>query len=511
MSLTAKKKKSSNKYAIALIAAVSAVVITLLVPALGDGGMYFLFLTAIVFSTLFGDARSGAFAAALTIVFNFFLLYLHGRFPPAFADWLVIFAFGLAASFTVYICSAQVESKIARRLAESKYRMIFEDAITGIYETTLDGRYAAANPKLAKIFGYESPARLIEEAENLNDKFYVEPNRREEFVRAIEERGNVAGFESEIFRRGGERIWITENAVAVRDETGEIIGFQGTTIEITDRKKAEAALEKAREELEEKVAERTTDLRRANEILRGEIVERERIENELLGSQRQGRELSAHLLSVREEEDRRIAREVHDELGQTLIALKIDLTRASDKISNLPNPKIRAQIGERFPAMLEIVDAAMEKTRKIILDLRPGVLDELGLAAAVEWQVKDFQKRAGVKCELEINFVEEELNQDLTTAMFRILQECLTNITRHSGASKAKIRLKKEDERLILRVEDDGRGISAAELEKRNSFGIMGMRERASLLGGTLEIERIGETGGTRVTIQIPNIGTKNI
>lgn len=964
--------------------------------------MYFLFLTAITFSTLHGDVRSGSFAAIASFIVNLLLLYYLGKFPLEFSDWMVLIAFALTSAFTIYICFAQMESDIARHLAESKYRMIFENAITGIYETTVDGKYIAANPKLAMMFGYSKSDDLIREAANLNDRFYVIEGRREDFIRRISENGQISEFESEIYRHDGAKIWITENSVAVRDEKNDLIGFQGTSIEITARKRAESALQEAHEHLEEKVVERTAELERANQSLREEIAERERIEtalrqseekfrtlvevvsdcvwevdeigtytyispkivevvgyepeeligktpydlmkkeerqrildylipiaaarqnfvfmesvnghkngnevitetsgvpifdasgnycgyrgivrniterkraesmieasekryrelvenakdfiytadlngkftslnragkelvgitdkqvqntmfadyiapeyfslmqrkleeklagkertvfeleliveghrcpvevsswiiydesgkpvgtqgiardlterkraeekaresqkmlqivmdtipqgvfwkdpngvflgcnlyvaqcaglesgqqivglsdydlpwtkeesdfyrecdrrvmetgvaelgivetlrqadgtdiwletnkvplknsvgetvgvlgtfkditerkrtevalreierrlhsivtaapiilctidsngiftlsegkgldlvklrpgevvglsvfdlyqdfpeiikdvrralkgdtflntfkvndlifetrflpilneqgnvvevigvaidvtgqklveNELLASQRQLRELSAHLESVREEERKYIARELHDELGQTLTALKIDLTKLEERLPNLQTETVHRQIIDRVPAMIEIVDAAMETTRKIVAQLRSAVLDELGLAEAAEWQVREFQKLTGIKCDLDINLTDKNLSQNLKTAMFRILQECLTNITRHAAATKVKIELKTESDSLFFSIEDNGRGMGKQKMATTKSFGISGMRERTLLLGGKLEITR-PENGGTRVTVRFP-------
>ena len=503
MVLGKKGRTNLGKFGIALLAVVAAAVATLLVPSLGDGGMYFLFLTAIIFSALRGDWRSGAFAAVLSMFLNFFLLYQHGKLPQTFGDWMVLLAFGLAAGFTVIISHAQMKAEAARLSAESRYRIIFEDAITGIYETTLDGKYVAANPKLAEILGCVSPADLINKAANLNDVFYVEAGRREEFTRLIGENETVVGFESEIYRRDGEKIWISENAVGCRDKAGNLTGFQGTTIEITDRKRAESALEKAHGELEEKVAERTREFLQINETLRDEINERTRIESELLASQQKSRELSAHLQSVREEERKKLARELHDELGQTLTALKIDLVRLGEKTRSDEKSLTVYQIKNNILAMVTIVDAAMDTTRKIVAELRPGVLDELGLAAAMEWQTGEFQKRTRIKCSLEIEFDENAVDMNVKTTIFRILQECLTNIARHSGATAAKIRLRDDGGRVFFEVEDNGRGFDFQQADAANSFGILGMRERALLLGGTTEISR-RESGGTLISVLIP-------
>ena len=503
MSSRTEEKTNFYIFGTALLAVVAALVITLLVPALGDGGMYFLFLTAIIFSALRGDWRSGALAAVLSLVLNFVLLSLHNKFPQTLGDWVVLLAFSLAAGFTVLICREQMKAEKARLLAESRYRAIFEDAITGIYETTVDGKYVAVNPKLAEILGYASPDEMLREAENLNARFYVEPGRREDFRRLIEGNQSIAGFESEIYRRDGSRVWVTENALGCRDKSGKLIGYQGTTIEITARKRAEAALEKAHAELEGKIVERTAELKKANEFLRGEIIERRRIEDELRASQRQLRDLSAHLQFVREEERKDIARELHDELGQILTALKIDLVRLGEKSRGAGKDLSAFEIKKRITTMLEIVDAAMDITRKIVAELRPGVLDELGLAAAMEWQIGEFQKRTGIVCGLEIEFDEKDACQNLKTTAFRILQECLTNIARHSGASRAHITLRDEGCRIFFEAEDNGRGFDEQALDNPRSFGILGMRERARMLNGTIGISRV-ETGGTRVSVSIP-------
>jgi len=160
--------------------------------------------------------------------------------------------------------------------------------------------------------------------------------------------------------------------------------------------------------------------------------------------------------------------------------------------------------------MIDIVDTAMGTIRKIVLELRPGVLDELGLAAAMEWQTKEFQKRTGIVCALNIEFEEPAACIKLKTTVFRILQECLTNIARHAQAKNVRITLRDEGTRIFFEVEDDGRGIDLARIEAgdTHTFGILGMRERALLLDGTVEISRVGTVAragsGTRVTVSIP-------
>lgn len=154
--------------------------------------MYFLFLTAVIFSTLQGDIRAGAFAAFASLIANFFLLSSMNKTPKNVGDWVVLLAFGMAACFTIFLFYIKTRLETARIDAERRYRIIFEDAITGIYETTLDGRYTAANPKLASILGYQSSEELINGSENLNTGFYVEPNHRKIFISLMEKYGRIS-------------------------------------------------------------------------------------------------------------------------------------------------------------------------------------------------------------------------------------------------------------------------------------------------------------------------------
>lgn len=421
---------------------------------------------------------------------------------------------GDAYSFGVFIIVAalvnwttitRARAEEGRRKAERKYHDVFEYAITGIYQTTLDGRYLTANPMLACIFGYESPEAMLREVvgeNNLNQRFYVEPGRRAEFARVVGERGVVTGFESEIYRADGSSVWISEHAVAIRDAGGELVGFQGTTIEITDRKQAEEALKKAYEELETRVAERTAELAQTNEVLTSEVTERERKEEELRRSREQLRALFARLQSIREEDRTRIAREIHDELGQTLTALMMDLSWLEDRLTKTHDAGRRALV-EKTSSMTKLVDSTMDTVRKIAAELRPGVLDELGLKAAVEWQAAEFERRTNVRCRLDTDLEEVGIDRAIATAFFRILQESLTNITRHAHATFVRISLEEHDDDLVLRIEDDGRGITPTSLADLRSLGLLGMRERAGHLGGEVTIEGAANKG-TVVTVRIP-------
>jgi signal transduction histidine kinase len=266
-------------------------------------------------------------------------------------------------------------------------------------------------------------------------------------------------------------------------------------------RKSEEALRKAKNELEVKVEERTTELRKTNRNLMAEIAERRRAEEELKNSHEKLRALAARLQSIREEERKLIAREVHDELGQALTGLKLDLSRLASGLSE--GVTKRNKTAQRVESMSILIDETIKTVRRIATQLRPGVLDDLGLVAAIEWQVQDFRERTGVKCEFKPGVKHLTLDQNLSTALFRILQETLTNIARHANASKVKISLKKDKDSIVLRVEDNGRGITEREISGSKSLGLLGIKERALLFGGSVDITG-RQNKGTVVAVHIP-------
>jgi len=226
--------------------------------------------------------------------------------------------------------------------------------------------------------------------------------------------------------------------------------------------------------------------------------ERKRAGDQLRQSHEQLRALSVHLQHVREEERIRIAREVHDELGQALTGLKLQLTWLCGRL-----PKNPRSLHEKAKKMSAGIDETIQIVRRIATELRPGVLDSAGLLAAIEWQARQFEEQTGIHCRVKSAVREMLLDQELNTAFFRIFQETLTNITRHAHAEKVEVRFVEAGDFLVLEVKDDGRGISEAEIHNTKSIGLLGMRERAALLGG--EVRLRGEPGrGTTVSVRIP-------
>jgi PAS domain S-box-containing protein len=221
-----------------------------------------------------------------------------------------------------------------------------------------------------------------------------------------------------------------------------------------------------------------------------------RVERELRASSEQSRNLAARLLSVREEERTRIAREIHDELGQALTAVKIDLAWLAGRL-----PRRNASLLERIRSTLDLADSIIQSVRRISTELRPGILD-LGLAAAVEWQAQEFQDRTGIRCQLRL-LAQEVVAPNVSTALFRILQETFTNVARHAGATRAEVVLQRERDRLVLAIRDDGRGFDQADPSLSGSLGLVGMRERAAMLGGGVSISS-APGKGTSVIAWIP-------
>lgn len=243
--------------------------------------------------------------------------------------------------------------------------------------------------------------------------------------------------------------------------------------------------------------------RRAQVILASDISERKRAEDQLKTSREQLRALSAHLQSVREEERTRIAREIHDELGQELTGLKIDLSWLAKRLSEQNCDSTLSALLDKIKAMSESIDTTIQSVRRISTELRPGVLDAGGLTAAIEWQAQEFQNRTGITCEYILRSGNIILNQDRSTAMFRIFQEILTNVARHAKATEVNVSMKESADNLILEVRDNGRGITESEVSGNKSLGLLGMRERALLLGGEINISGMGGSG-TVVTVRIP-------
>ncbi len=234
-----------------------------------------------------------------------------------------------------------------------------------------------------------------------------------------------------------------------------------------------------------------------------DITERQRAQAELSQSQEQLRALADRLIRAREEEATRIARELHDQFGRYLTTIKMDLRSIERVLAGEITSEVGQVLREKARSIGQTVDETVQTVRAIATQLRPGLLDDLGLAAAIEWQAEDFQKRSGIFCSLTLTGQDLSVGRDQATALFRIFQEILTNVARHAQAGKIWVRLEEDHETIVLEVEDDGLGISQAQLTEHRSLGLLGMRERALAFGGTVEIAGVPGQG-TVVTVRMP-------
>jgi two-component system sensor kinase len=243
-------------------------------------------------------------------------------------------------------------------------------------------------------------------------------------------------------------------------------------------------------------------------ILR-DITERRVAEEALSRSEGRLRALTARLQRAHEEEAIRIARELHDQMGRCLTTLKIDITLIEQMVSGQLTTEAIHSIHEKTQMMQGAIDEMVHVVRKISTELRPGILDDLGLPAAIEWQAKDFQKRSGVLCVLNIIEEDLDLSREEATAIFRIFQEVLTNVARHSKAEKIWVQLDVHDGMVVLEVEDNGIGIDPATLGQSKALGLLGMRERAAMFGGHVEIAGVPGKG-TTVIVRMPFRGANH-
>ncbi len=229
-----------------------------------------------------------------------------------------------------------------------------------------------------------------------------------------------------------------------------------------------------------------------------DISERKRAERDQQESGERLRELTAHLQSIREEERSRIAREIHDELGQVLTALSLDVRWLHKRL-----PAEQGELQEKTRSMGELITTTVNSVSRICSELRPAILDDVGLSAAIEWQAGEFTSRTGIACNIQTEPPEIKLSEELSVAIFRIFQETLTNIVRHAQASEVDVHLRLTPRDFFMRVSDDGVGMEATGAQKMDSFGLLGVKERVRGFGGELAL-CTGDKGGACLDIVIP-------
>ena len=344
--------------------------------------------------------------------------------------------------------------EVALRENERRYRTLFSQAMDGILLLDAEGNIVDVNSSFARMHGYTIDALLRMNLRELDtpETLALAPEKIRQVLA-----GETLGFEVEHYHQDGH-ILPLDVAASAMDIGGEmyVLAFHR------------------------------------------DITERRRAEQELKRSQQQLRGLSKAANEALEAERRRTARELHDELGQSLTALKMDLESLRHDL-----PPGQPELGERALAMHALLDGTIAATRRIAADLRPLMLDDLGLAAALDWLTHNYSKHTGIATDLVIDDSVAQVPEPIASALYRITQESLTNVAKYAQATTAEVRLERDGDWVQLAVRDNGRGIEAADQDKRGTFGLLGIRERVSLLGG--EVSIAGEPGrGSEVRARIP-------
>jgi PAS domain S-box-containing protein len=382
------------------------------------------------------------------------------------------------------------QAQKALQTRESELADLLENALEGIQRTGPDQKIVWANKAMLKLLGYTAQEYI---GHHLAE-FFVDRNAFEEYWAKLLRREEVYDYPAELrcWDGGVRHVVIHSNALW---ENGKFIHTRTFIHDVTERREMERALQQAHDDLETRVRERT------NELIKKNLQILEQSEN-LDETNRGLRELSARLLQVQDDERRRIARDLHDSTGQSLALLSMNLS-AIEKEAVRSNPDLAKVLAENA----ELVRRISSELRTLSYLLYPPLLEEMGLESALRWYIDGFRQRSSTQVTLELSRDLERLSRDLEIVIFRVIQECLTNIHRHSESPVARIRLSRASGTVTLEVEDEGKGIAPEKLARISTFGapgvgLRGMRERIKDLGGNFKLES-GEKG-TTVVVSIP-------
>jgi two-component system sensor histidine kinase UhpB len=344
------------------------------------------------------------------------------------------------------------------RESERRFRGTFECAQAGIVHVSPDGHYREANDRFCEITGYgrdelrSMTHRHMTHADDIAGDIAT-------YRKLLAGEVNFQASEKRYIRKDGATIWVHRIFGVVRKDDGTPDHFVVVVEDITERKRVEEALTASRDQL---------------------------------------RMLSTHIREAVEVERKRIAREIHDVLGQGLLGLRMDTNWVAEQIGD-GAPVLR----ERMADMLDAIDATIATVKRVSTELRPIMLDDLGLGAAIEWQAGEFQRRRAIACRPTVRPRNIEIDHACSTALFRVCQEMLANVARHAGARRVAVRLVETTRAIVLSVRDDGAGIAPGRAEDPMSLGLIGMRERVREFGGTFEIRALPR-GGTLARVRIP-------
>ena len=369
---------------------------------------------------------------------------------------------------------------------------IVDSSDDAIVSKTLDGVITSWNKSAERLFGYTA-----EEAIGQHVTLIVPPDRLHEeatIIGHLRQGERIDHFETVRRRKDGTLLDVSLTISPVKDSAGRVIGASKVARDITVRKQTERALRENEERLRELAGKLDAEVRARTEEL-------ERRNTEMLEQAAQLRTLSNRLMQLQDDERRRIARELHDSVGQDLAALSMSLEGMKRSANAMPQTAV-----QKLDDACGIVDKCSSEIRTLSHLLHPPLLEELGLASAIEWYVEGFASRSKIAVELQMSSGFKRLDSSVELPLFRVLQECLTNIHRHSESKTATVKVEADEHKVSLEVSDQGKGIEKCESKlnggKRLGVGIRGMRERLHDLGGTLEIHSRNE--GTVVRAAIP-------
>jgi two-component system, NarL family, sensor histidine kinase UhpB len=340
--------------------------------------------------------------------------------------------------------------------SERRFRTLFQRNLAGIYQSTTDGKIIDCNNAFCKMLGYGSPGEMRKV--HFRD-LHISDDEMGSFMARVHYEKFLSNYELTLRRKDGSPVYVIGNISIVENNETDIHTIEGIMIDITERKAAEDDLKKINSELHD---------------------------------------LSCHLQNIREEERIQIARDIHDELGQQLTGLKMDVYSLNKQIKSDD-----LAIKGKFSDILGLIEATVNSVRKIAAHLRPGILDDLGLVAALQWQGQEVQTRFGIT----INFISDPDEIDapagVITGLFRIYQEALTNAARHADAHVIESSLRIVNGRIVLEIKDDGKGIDMSAIGKYKTFGLLGIKERVFVMQGQYEFS--SEPGkGTSLSVSVP-------
>jgi len=369
----------------------------------------------------------------------------------------------------------------ALKQSEEDYRSIFENAVEGICRSTVDGKFLKVNPALVKMLGYDSEEELLNV--DIPTQVYHDPLDRLEFQRKIAEHDKVTSLQLGMKKKNGELIYVNVNDRIQRDANGEILYYEATIEDVTERKKTEEALQRAHAELETRVRERTAELAKAN--------------RDLMEYHHQLRLMASELSLLQEEERRKMATYLHDTIGQALAVAKIKLKGVQEAVRS-------NGILDSMNEILELIEFAIQETRSLTFDLSPPILYELGFESAVEWLAEQIGEKQNLRITYENDRAEKPLGNDVRVVLFQTVRELLLNVVKHAEAKTVKISLCREGDNLRIDLRDDGIGFDTSEIfscrSKNRGFGLFDIRERLRHLGGHVEVK--SQAGfGTHVTL----------